>query len=888
MEEMAACENEEESHLDIGCNNSVMDDNDAVDNDAVDNNAVGNAPPQTDTAFKFPADGKPTLISGEASFVHHSIDQKVHVELLHLLDKAEAPDYLFKEIIDWASRAKAAEYNFAPNVVNRNAVLNDLRQCFKMHDVRPDVCQLKLESVCSRVPTVSFDFRKLLVSLLTDASLMQPENLVLNDAVPGANGEGNIDVSPWFKPFQCIDGKVDEVLSGQWYKDTVELERYSNCFVCPIIFYIDKTFIDPMKSRFNLEPLNFTLAIFNRKCRSQFKFWRTLGYLPEEVKAPDETNTKPTQGFKQRNYHLMLKHLLGGLLEVQHNTCLLDGFHLRIGNYVSVVNLRVPVAFVVADTQGADKLCGRYVSYSDKVSRLHRSCLCAPQDATDTNQVCEWVTMADMMAAIDRGEKGELNELSQHPIPDHAFREIDFGANPHGIYGATPNDHLHGLKLGIMSYLLEVFFTDNLNNAARTSFDNALTLTLPHLRQGGNRHFPRLYFPNGIVSVSNTTADEVLGIMFVTYVLALTTQGRNALLNKCEKMSVIRLNLFVEAFEYVLILYSWVSKDDGYLIIGNHRNGQRRALTSIRRIIDFICENVERKSGQGWNISKMHELLHLPKLICMYGSPMNFDSGPCERMHKDVAKMPGRRSQKRHETFTLQAANRLADRHVIDRLYKEIVETNEEKEDGLGEQECKQTCSGSSFELEIVEESPNKYEVSVHGCGVLSSVALEKKLYPNLVEFIVHFFTKFDVMPKKIRCSSEFVDESGNIFRAHHDYRAGGFWHDWGMVSYVDETSQEGFSNVPAKILCFLPHGVPGDSMCHVVCHPCQWRKQSVSKLVSKWTLVPSGNGTAGHNIPYDVVPISSLLNHCLIVPDLELPDVVYEVTEKKKWHEKL
>jgi hypothetical protein len=60
-----------------------------------------------------------------------------------------------------------------------------------------------------------------------------------------------------------------------------------------------------------------------------------------------------------------------------------------------------------------------------------------------------------------------------------------------------------------------------------------------------------------------------------------------------------------------------------------------------------------------------------------------------------------------------------------------------------------------------------------------------------------------------------------------------------------------------------------------------------VSKLVSKWTLVPSGNGTAGQNIPYDVVPISSLLNHCLMVPDLEIPDVVYEVTEKKKWHEK-
>ncbi len=106
------------------CNNSM-------DNDAV----LGNTPPLTDSPFKFPADGQPTLISGEASVVHPSIDQNVHVELLHLLDNAEAPDYLFKKIIDWALHAKAAEYDFSPNIVNRNAVLNDhLCQCFKMHD----------------------------------------------------------------------------------------------------------------------------------------------------------------------------------------------------------------------------------------------------------------------------------------------------------------------------------------------------------------------------------------------------------------------------------------------------------------------------------------------------------------------------------------------------------------------------------------------------------------------------------------------------------------------------------------------------------------------------------------------------------------------------------
>ncbi len=42
----------------------------------LDNDPVGDAPPQTDSPFKFPADEQPILISGEASVVHHSIDQK--------------------------------------------------------------------------------------------------------------------------------------------------------------------------------------------------------------------------------------------------------------------------------------------------------------------------------------------------------------------------------------------------------------------------------------------------------------------------------------------------------------------------------------------------------------------------------------------------------------------------------------------------------------------------------------------------------------------------------------------------------------------------------------------------------------------------------------------
>ena len=53
--------------------------------------------------------------------------------------------------------------------------------------------------------------------------------------------------------------------------------------------------------------------------------------------------------------------------------------------------------------------------------------------------------------------------------------------------------------------------------------------------------------------------------------------------------------------------------------------------------------------------------------------PATLTLRPCERMHKEIAKRPGRRAQKQHERFTFQAAQRLADRHVLDKAYHDIV-----------------------------------------------------------------------------------------------------------------------------------------------------------------------------------------------------------------------
>jgi hypothetical protein len=123
-----------------------------------------------------------------------------------------------------------------------------------------------------------------------------------------------------------------------------------------------------------------------------------------------------THGYKARNYHLMLEYLLSGLQAIHADPTILDNFPLRIGGYVKYVNLRIPVAFFMSDTQGADKLCGRYQLYNMSVSRIHRMCNCAPLQASNTVLRCAWVTQEDMLEVIESGDRDLMTSLSQHNI----------------------------------------------------------------------------------------------------------------------------------------------------------------------------------------------------------------------------------------------------------------------------------------------------------------------------------------------------------------------------------------------------------------------------------------------------------------------------------------
>jgi hypothetical protein len=116
-----------------------------------------------------------------------SNDQIVHIRLLSILDNIKFPDYAFQQIIHWAINAKSMNYSFCPKFTTRTTVLQDITQHLQMEYNAPIFTQLQLNHIQKPISIVSFVFEHQLCSLLNDPTLMQPENLCINEVTLHSN-----------------------------------------------------------------------------------------------------------------------------------------------------------------------------------------------------------------------------------------------------------------------------------------------------------------------------------------------------------------------------------------------------------------------------------------------------------------------------------------------------------------------------------------------------------------------------------------------------------------------------------------------------------------------------------------------------------------------------
>jgi len=88
-----------------------------------------------------------------------------------------APLYLFDQLMQWAGNATTKGHVFKQHYTTRDAVLNQLFAEYNMKGVIPHLPPATLEDG-SILEVVAFDFEQMVLSLLSDAELMEEHNFV--------------------------------------------------------------------------------------------------------------------------------------------------------------------------------------------------------------------------------------------------------------------------------------------------------------------------------------------------------------------------------------------------------------------------------------------------------------------------------------------------------------------------------------------------------------------------------------------------------------------------------------------------------------------------------------------------------------------------------------
>jgi hypothetical protein len=154
----------------------------------------------------------------------------------------------------------------------------------------------------------------------------------------------------------------------QWYNLAYrhEVKDPSKDFLMPIIFACDETHLRKGGKAASW-PLLFTTSILNQKMRNLPIAWRTLGYINDLSLIQSSTEDKNlSKEVKAQRLHAIFKTLLASMIEAQEDGAL-DDIPISFGGITKMVNLKVPVIFIIGDMQGGDKICCTTCHYSNKL-----------------------------------------------------------------------------------------------------------------------------------------------------------------------------------------------------------------------------------------------------------------------------------------------------------------------------------------------------------------------------------------------------------------------------------------------------------------------------------------------------------------------------------------
>ena len=683
---------------------------------------------------------------------HFSHQMSSCSELLYILMSTGAPLYAFDSIMAWAKSSSLHAVDIASRIPSRNAVMKTLETKFNTHNCKPQTLKYDLEGGGTDTVIV-FDFISMLKSLLTDARLMSADNLVIDPSNPSQ-----------FQPQYALDDKLDELHQGTVCRNSrTNLCINSNDVFCGLVLYTDGTKLGSY-TKGHLDPVVFSLTLFNRKTRNLAHAWRPLGFVhrpKDDKKTALDDNLDALKGRNTRNFHTALRLILNSIKKYQDSggvKCNLD----ICGESHDGVVLKIPVVACISDCEEADDLCGRFKSHNIDCKSLCRDCNIPSSSADDVDFPCQFRKREDVINKT----LVELKDQSHYQV-DNTFDDILMCDPVYGISGASPPEILHWFQAGLVKLGVNTLYTQILGNGqASKSFDSTLALVSQQASHQSDRSMPPITFPNGFSKLIRCTikTSDYTGLLLACVLTWHTHAAKSAYSGFNYLPLRNKITDFTDLFEMLLACEAWMKHGDHRLsTIDNYNN-------SFRQLMKKYKQTVDRQTGNGLKTTKFHQTAHIVWYIKRFGSPQNINSSRCENHHIENVKNPARTTQKRPSTLSEQTADRIYQKFLID-LSQQSLLKHKLHIDTSQASSCNKLL-GTKLLMTINAQDGRL----TYGINFFNFVPY------NVDERLIRFLADNILRNRPNSCltiGSEFRSSDNLIYRAHPRYRSKSSWHDF-------------------------------------------------------------------------------------------------------------
>src|SRR5687768_5677352 len=94
----------------------------------------------------------------------------------------------------------------------------------------------------------------------------------------------------------------------------------------------------------------------------------------------------------------------------------MNNIELHLGNKTEIINLKIPLMFIIGNSQGGDAICGRHMYYGKTAQHISRMCDAIPKHLAKARiGKCKRNIMQDVMDYVTNNDTSALFDLYQAP-----------------------------------------------------------------------------------------------------------------------------------------------------------------------------------------------------------------------------------------------------------------------------------------------------------------------------------------------------------------------------------------------------------------------------------------------------------------------------------------